>query len=69
MATIHLNRQEIHLASQIFQEELEELRTEVRHTDRLEYKEELKQREHLLQGLIIKVEKSRYEEDVKERVH
>jgi hypothetical protein len=55
MPAIHLNHQEAELVSHLFQVALDELRVEVRHTDRLEYKEALKERERLLQGLIIKL--------------
>ena len=65
MLSINLNRQEAQLITQLFRDELEDLRVEVRHTDRLEYKEELKEKERLLQGLIIKLEHRRYEETIK----
>jgi hypothetical protein len=69
MTTLSLSHQEAQLVSQLFQQALEELRVEVRHTDRLDYKEELKEQERMLQGLIIKVERSRYAEVEKEKVH
>lgn len=56
MLTISITPAEARLLAQLLEESWEELRVEVRHTDRLEYKHELQETEWLIQGMIIKLE-------------
>jgi len=64
MLTISVTPSEARLLAQMLEEAWEELRVEVRHTDRLEYKHELQETERLIQGLIIKLESKRIKEAV-----
>ena len=64
MLTIRVTPSEVRLLAQMLEEAWEELRVEVRHTDRLEYKHELQETERLIQGLIIKLESKRVKEAV-----
>jgi hypothetical protein len=56
MLTIRITRPEALLLTQMLQDAWNDLRVEVRHTDRLDFKEELKERERMVQGLIIKLQ-------------
>jgi hypothetical protein len=64
MLTISVTPSEARLLAQILEEAWEELRVEVRHTDRLEYRAELQENERLIQDLIIKLESKRVKEAV-----
>jgi|WetSurMetagenome_2_1015567.scaffolds.fasta_scaffold1231129_1 hypothetical protein len=52
---INLDRGEIALLAKILEEALDQTRSEVRHTQDLDYKESLKERETLIRGLLIKL--------------
>jgi hypothetical protein len=64
MLTISVTPSEARLLAQLLEETWEELRVEVRHTDRLEYRAELQENERLIQSLIIKLESKRVKETV-----
>lgn len=55
MTTMILNQEEVKLIQQVLDTTLEDLRSEIHHTDRLEYKEDLKIKEDRLQPLIDKL--------------
>ncbi len=54
--TINLNDREHSLLVRILSRELEELHTEVRHTDTRSFREKLKEEEHLLRDLCRRLE-------------
>lgn len=64
MLTINLDRQEVQLISQLLTSSLEDLRQEIRHTDRLQYKEGLRENERILNGLILKLEELTLGEEI-----
>ena len=55
MTTVILNQEEVNLIQQVLDTTLEDLRSEMHHTDRLEYKEDLKIKEDRLHTLIDKL--------------
>ena len=57
MTSLNLNREEIELISRILNITLEDLRSEIHHTDRFEYKDILREKERIIQGLLIRLEK------------
>ena len=56
MTTIVLDQNEVRLIHQVLNSTLEDLRSEIHHTDKLEYKEELKVQEQVLHELITKLQ-------------
>ncbi len=52
---IELNQQEKDLLTAILQKELEDIRSEFHHTQAFDYKENLKQREDSVRGLLDKL--------------
>jgi hypothetical protein len=64
MLTINLDRQEVQLISQLLTSSLEDLRQEIRHTDRQQYKEGLRENERILNGLILKLEELTLGEEI-----
>jgi hypothetical protein len=64
MLTISVTQPEARLLAQLLEEAWEELRVEVRHTDRLDYRQKLQENERLIQSMIIKLESKRVREAV-----
>jgi hypothetical protein len=62
MLTISVTQPKVQLLAQLLEEAWEELRVEVRHTDRLEYKQDLQENERLIQAMLIKLESKRVKE-------
>lgn len=56
MSTIVLNQNEVRLIVQVLNNTLEDLRSEIHHTDKLDYKEELKVQERIIHELIFKLQ-------------
>lgn len=56
MTTIVLNQNEVRLIVQVLINTLEDLRSEIHHTDKLEYKDELKVQEQIIHELIFKLQ-------------
>jgi hypothetical protein len=65
MTTVILNQEEVKLIQQILDMTLEDLRTEIYHTDRLEYKDDLKANETKLHTLIDKLHPLTLAEELK----
>ena len=55
MTTVILDQEEVKLIQQVLDTTLDDLRSEIHHTDRLEYKEDLKIKEGRLHTLIDKL--------------
>ncbi len=56
MCQLELNREEAELIRELFSNSLSDLRLEIMHTDRREYRAALKTREALLTGLLQRLE-------------
>jgi len=56
MQTLQLDHTEYLVVSELFSNEIEELRSEIRHTDNPAFKEQLKERERILHRLLARMD-------------
>lgn len=57
---IELSNDEMELIQTMLEKEIEEVRVEIHHTDKFEFKAELKQRERLIQSLSKRLKQSEH---------